>query len=109
MLFGNNQPEILRTIEAEVGTESIDKAATILADKAIEDRLINVIGPGGHSNMGVEEVFCVLAAWRRSTAYWMQVQTLSMGQNVPILLNARRAMQEQYLMHIVWGKEMYWL
>ena len=48
--------EILRTIEAEE-TESIDKAATILADKVIEDRLINVIGPGGHSNMGVEEVF----------------------------------------------------
>lgn len=37
--------------------ESIDKASSLLAEKVAEDRLINVIGPGGHSNMGVEEVF----------------------------------------------------
>lgn len=37
--------------------ESIEKAATILAKAVSEDRLINVIGPGGHSNLAVEEVF----------------------------------------------------
>jgi uncharacterized phosphosugar-binding protein len=36
---------------------SIDRAAALLAEKVASDRLINVIGPGGHSNMGVEEVF----------------------------------------------------
>lgn len=36
----------------------IDKAAEILAKAVAEDRLINVIGPGGHSNMAVEETFC---------------------------------------------------
>ena len=42
--------EILRTIEAEE-TESIDKAATILADKVIEDRLINVNVPPDQSRL----------------------------------------------------------
>jgi uncharacterized phosphosugar-binding protein len=36
--------------------ESIDRAATILAKVVAEDRVINVIGTGGHSNMGAEEV-----------------------------------------------------
>lgn len=36
--------------------ESIEDAAQVLASKIVEDRLIHVIGPGGHSNMAVEEV-----------------------------------------------------
>lgn len=47
---------LLTTIE-EQEAGSIDRAAGILAEKVLDDRLINVIGPGGHSNMGVEEVF----------------------------------------------------
>ncbi|HHY47471.1 MAG TPA: SIS domain-containing protein [Firmicutes bacterium] len=47
---------LITTIE-EKEQESIDKAATILAKAVAEDRLINVIGPGGHSNMAVEETF----------------------------------------------------
>ncbi|NLG83587.1 MAG: SIS domain-containing protein [Firmicutes bacterium] len=47
---------LLKTIEEEE-QEALNKAATILAQKVAEDRLINVIGPGGHSNMAVEEVF----------------------------------------------------
>lgn len=35
----------------------IDRAAGILAKAVQDDKLINVIGPGGHSNMAVEEVF----------------------------------------------------
>lgn len=36
--------------------ESIDEAATILAKAVADDKLINVIGPGGHSNLAAEEV-----------------------------------------------------
>lgn len=36
---------------------SIDRAAGILAKTVSQDRLINVIGPGGHSNLAVEETF----------------------------------------------------
>ena len=46
---------LLTTIE-EQGKEAIDRAATVLAKKVAEDRLIHVIGPGGHSNMAAEEV-----------------------------------------------------
>ncbi|MBQ4610777.1 MAG: SIS domain-containing protein [Clostridia bacterium] len=48
--------QMLSEIE-EKESGSIDKAAGILAEKILEDRLVHVIGPGGHSNMGVEEVF----------------------------------------------------
>ena len=37
--------------------ESIGKAASAIADRVAEDRLVYVIGPGGHSSMGAEEVF----------------------------------------------------
>lgn len=37
--------------------ESIGKAAVLLADKIAEDRLIYVIGTGGHSQNAVEELF----------------------------------------------------
>lgn len=42
---------------AENECEPIDKAAQLLAKAVGEDRLINIIGPGGHSNMAVEETF----------------------------------------------------
>ena len=37
--------------------ESIKKAAQALGDSIMRDQVIHVIGPGGHSNMGVEEMF----------------------------------------------------
>ncbi len=37
--------------------ESISRAAALLADKIAEDRLIYVIGPGGHSQNAAEELF----------------------------------------------------
>jgi len=36
--------------------ESISKAAEVMSNAIINDRLIHVIGPGGHSNIAVEEV-----------------------------------------------------
>lgn len=36
---------------------SILRAASAVADRVAADRLVNVIGPGGHSSMGAEEVF----------------------------------------------------
>jgi uncharacterized phosphosugar-binding protein len=47
--------KLLTTIENEE-KESINQAAGVLAKAVAEDRLIHVIGPGGHSNMAVEEV-----------------------------------------------------
>lgn len=47
---------LLTTIEGKEEGQ-IDKAAGILAKAVAEDRLIHVIGPGGHSNMAVEETF----------------------------------------------------
>lgn len=48
--------ELLATIEREE-QGSIDKAAEVLANATSQGRLIHVIGPGGHSNMAVEETF----------------------------------------------------
>lgn len=47
---------LLSLIEQNEG-ESLKKGARILAKAVSQDRLINVIGPGGHSNIAVEEVF----------------------------------------------------
>lgn len=47
---------LLTEIE-EQEENQIDKAAQILSQTIQDGRLINVIGPGGHSNMAVEEVF----------------------------------------------------
>lgn len=38
-------------------SNSIAKAAELLASAIEKDQLIHVIGPGGHSNMGAEEMF----------------------------------------------------
>jgi uncharacterized phosphosugar-binding protein len=47
---------LLARIAAEE-RESIARAAAAIADRIAEDRLIYVIGPGGHSQIGAEEVF----------------------------------------------------
>ena len=47
---------ILDRIAAEE-REAIMRAGAAVADRVAEDRLIYVIGPGGHSQIGAEEVF----------------------------------------------------
>jgi len=47
---------LLREIEEKEG-DSIDKAADLMAQAIKEDKLIHVIGPGGHSNIGAYELF----------------------------------------------------
>jgi len=47
---------ILDRLGREEG-ESIARAGRAIADRIAEDRLIYVIGPGGHSQIGAEEVF----------------------------------------------------
>jgi len=37
--------------------ESVKKAAVVIADSIMRNQVIHVIGPGGHSNMAVEEMF----------------------------------------------------
>jgi uncharacterized phosphosugar-binding protein len=37
--------------------ESIEKAAVLLVEAVKKDQIVHAIGPGGHSNMGVEELF----------------------------------------------------
>jgi len=46
---------LLNTIEKQE-KNSIEKAAGVLAKAVADDRLIHVIGPGGHSNIAAEEV-----------------------------------------------------
>lgn len=48
--------ELLKKIEREEA-KKFEQAAEVLSKSIMEDRLIHVIGPGGHSNMGVEEMF----------------------------------------------------
>ena len=48
--------EILARIRDEEG-DAILRAGSAIADRIAEDRLIYVIGPGGHSQIGAEEVF----------------------------------------------------
>ena len=48
--------ELLLRIRDEEG-DAISRAGTAVADRIAEDRLIYVIGPGGHSQIGAEEVF----------------------------------------------------
>ncbi|HAF71356.1 MAG: Uncharacterized protein XD60_1446 [Acetothermia bacterium 64_32] len=47
---------LLQEIE-EKERSSIDKAADLMARAIKEDKLIHVIGPGGHSNIGAYELF----------------------------------------------------
>ncbi len=48
--------ELLSRLAAEEG-DAIRAAGRAVADRIAEDRLIYVIGPGGHSQIGAEEVF----------------------------------------------------
>jgi uncharacterized phosphosugar-binding protein len=48
--------ELIQRVAAEEG-EAIVRAGSAIADRIAEDRLIYVIGPGGHSQIGAEEVF----------------------------------------------------
>lgn len=47
--------EIFEKIEGH-SEESIDKAAEIMSEAILNDKLIHIIGPGGHSNMAAMEV-----------------------------------------------------
>jgi uncharacterized phosphosugar-binding protein len=47
--------DILNRISSEL--DSIKKAASVVAESIARDHAVHVIGPGGHSNMGAEEVF----------------------------------------------------
>ncbi len=38
-------------------SESIERAAALMGDTIMQDKLIHVIGTGGHSNLGTEEMF----------------------------------------------------
>ncbi|MBT3359218.1 MAG: sugar isomerase domain-containing protein [Rhodospirillales bacterium] len=42
--------------EIHEGVPAIEAAAAVMAKAIMDDKLIHVIGPGGHSNMGVEEL-----------------------------------------------------
>jgi len=53
--FKENIINILTKIERE--EENIKKAADIMAKSINQDKIIHVIGTGGHSNMGAEEMF----------------------------------------------------
>jgi len=52
--------ERVNALVARIATEERDaiaRASVAVADRVADDRLVNVIGPGGHSSMGAEEVF----------------------------------------------------
>ena len=55
MDFGTKVKSIFDEILNE--EESVKKAAVLVGDSIMRDQIIHVIGPGGHSNMGVEEMF----------------------------------------------------
>lgn len=56
-ILQNYAREVSKVVELIAGeTESIDKAAELVAEAIARDELVHVIGPGGHSNMAVEEV-----------------------------------------------------
>lgn len=50
---------IITSVLDEIMTEdeAIKKAAAVIGDSIMKDQVIHVIGPGGHSNMAVEEMF----------------------------------------------------
>ncbi len=52
--YRNTINGVLELIEGE--QESFEKAAKVIVEAFLADKMVHVIGPGGHSNMGVEEV-----------------------------------------------------
>lgn len=56
-LFQTYAKEVASVVEAIAGeAEAIDAGAELVAAAIQRDELVHVIGPGGHSNMAVEEV-----------------------------------------------------
>jgi len=47
---------IFKKIKEQSG-DSIDKAAELMSEAILNDKLIHIIGPGGHSNMAAMELF----------------------------------------------------
>lgn len=48
--------KILDRIHREEGV-ALDAAARLVADRVADDRIVHIYGPGGHSNLGAQEVF----------------------------------------------------
>lgn len=72
--FKENLYDIFGQIEGEY--EKIKEAAAVIADAVEKDRMVHVIGPGGHSNIGVEEIL-----WRAGgLAFWNAI--LDPGTNL---------------------------
>lgn len=72
--YGERLGEIFRQIEGEA--EAIRQGAGKLAEAIEADQMIHAIGPGGHSNIGVEEVL-----WRAGgLAVWNAI--LDAGTNL---------------------------
>jgi uncharacterized phosphosugar-binding protein len=62
--------------EIEQEADKIKEAASVIADAVENDRMVHVIGPGGHSNIGVEEIL-----WRAGgLAFWNAI--LDPGTNL---------------------------
>ena len=72
--YRNLLNNIFRQIENEL--PAIKNAAFKIADAFVADKMIHVIGPGGHSNIGVEEIL-----WRAGgLAFWNAI--LDPGTNL---------------------------
>lgn len=54
--YGQEAIALLTRLSSEEG-DAIQRAGKAVADRIAEDRLIYVIGPGGHSQIGAEEAF----------------------------------------------------
>ena len=62
--------------EIEQEKDKIKEVASVIADAVENDRMVHVIGPGGHSNIGVEEIL-----WRAGgLAFWNAI--LDPGTNL---------------------------
>lgn len=62
--------------EIEGEQDAFERAAKVIADAYERDSMVHVIGPGGHSNMGVEEIL-----WRAGgLAFWNPI--LDAGTNL---------------------------
>lgn len=62
--------------EIEQEADKIKEAASVIADAVENARMVHVIGPGGHSNIGVEEIL-----WRAGgLAFWNAI--LDPGTNL---------------------------
>lgn len=53
--YFNTVVDIFKKIKEE-SENSIDKAATLMSEVILDDKLVHIIGPGGHSNMAAMEL-----------------------------------------------------